>query len=48
MNKCALVTTLYCDKCPKPTTIELKNKFNYDGDNEDIFINFSDYPSMLY
>ena len=41
MKKYALATTYYCKDCPCPTNEYLKTRFNYDGDVEDIFINFS-------
>jgi hypothetical protein len=41
MKKFATVTTFYCKNCQKPTNEILKDKFNYDGDTEDLFINFS-------
>ena len=41
MRKYALATTYYCKDCPCPNKESLKNKFNYDGNIEDIYINFS-------
>jgi hypothetical protein len=41
MKKYALATTYYCKDCSCPTKENLKTKFNYDGDIEDIYINFS-------
>jgi hypothetical protein len=41
MKKYALATTYYCKDCSCPTKEELKERFNYDGDVKDIFINFS-------
>lgn len=41
MKKYALATTYYCLNCPCPTKEQLKDRFNYDGDLEDIHINFS-------
>lgn len=41
MKKYALATTYYCLDCPCPTKEQLKDRFNYDGDLEDIHINFS-------
>ena len=40
--KYALMTTYYCKGCKKPTNEELKFKFNYDGEIDNIEINFSD------
>jgi hypothetical protein len=41
MKKYSIVTTYYCNGCQKPQQEELKNKFNYDGDVNDIYVNFS-------
>jgi hypothetical protein len=41
MKKYALATTYYCKDCPCPTKESLKSRFNYDGDIEDIYLNFS-------
>ena len=41
MKKYSLITTSYCLNCSEPTKSELQNKFNYDGDLSDIFVNFS-------
>jgi hypothetical protein len=41
MKKYALATTYYCKDCSCPTNEYLKTRFNYDGNIEDIFINFS-------
>jgi hypothetical protein len=43
MKKNALVTTFYCSNCKKPNITDIKKKFNYNGKDEDLFINFSDY-----
>lgn len=41
MKKYALCTTYYCMNCAYPSKEEVKQKFNYDGDLQDLFINFS-------
>lgn len=41
MKKYALATTYYCKNCVCPTKEYLKTRFNYDGNAEDIHINFS-------
>jgi hypothetical protein len=41
MKKYALATTYYCTNCSCPTKEQLKERFNYDGDLEDLYINFS-------
>lgn len=41
MKKYSLITTSFCSNCIEPTKIQLKNKFNYDGDENDIYVNFS-------
>jgi hypothetical protein len=41
MKKYSIITTYYCNGCQKPQQEELKNKFNYDGDINDIYVNFS-------
>lgn len=41
MKKNAVITTYYCNNCDQPTKEILKTRFNYDGNTEDIFINFS-------
>jgi hypothetical protein len=41
MKKHAVITTYYCYGCQKPSQQDLKNKFNYDGDVGDIYVNFS-------
>ena len=41
MKKYALVTTFYCWGCNEPTKEMLKNKFNYDGEIDNVFVNFS-------
>lgn len=41
MKKYSLITTSYCSNCIEPTKEELSNKFNYDGDISDIYVNFS-------
>lgn len=42
MKKYALVTTKYCDKCSMDTNEQIKKRFNYDGDENDFYVNFSD------
>lgn len=42
MKKYALTTTYYCTNCKCPSKEELKSRFNYDGDIDDLYINFSD------
>lgn len=42
MKKYCLVSTYYGLGANKISSTEAKNKFNYDGDTEDLFINFSD------
>jgi hypothetical protein len=41
MKKYALATTYYCLDCPCPTKEQLRDKFNYDGELDDLFINYS-------
>lgn len=41
MKKYALITTFYCKDCICPTKTDLQSRFNYDGDIDDLFINFS-------
>lgn len=41
MKKYSLITTSFCTNCAEPSKELLKHKFNYDGDIEDIFVNFS-------
>jgi hypothetical protein len=41
MKKYSLITTSYCLNCIKPSKEELSNKFNYDGELSDIYVNFS-------
>lgn len=41
MKKYALVSTYYCKDCVLPEKETLKTKFNYDGDIDDLYINFS-------
>lgn len=41
MKKYCLITTYYCNGCGEPDKGFLKNKFNYDGELEDIYVNFS-------
>ena len=41
MKKNAVITTYYCKNCDQPTKETLKTRFNYDGNTEDFFINFS-------
>jgi hypothetical protein len=41
MKKYALVTTWYCKECNPPSKEHLIQKFNYDGDADDIYLNFS-------
>jgi hypothetical protein len=41
MKKHAVITTYYCNGCKRPSQEDLKNKFNFDGDVEDIYVNFS-------
>lgn len=41
MKKYALATTYYCLDCSCPTKEQLRDRFNYDGDLDDIYINFS-------
>lgn len=41
MKKYTLITTYYCMKCEEPTKKDLKNKFNYDGELDDLYVNFS-------
>ena len=41
MKKYALVTTYYCNGCSEPSNEYLKSKFNFDGDEKDIYVNFS-------
>ncbi len=41
MKKYALVSTYYCMGCPYPTMEYVKRKFNYDGEIEDLYVNFS-------
>lgn len=41
MKKYCLITTYYCKDCPLPSKEFVKNKFNYDGNLSDLFINFS-------
>ena len=42
MKKFTLITTKYCDGCPRESKAELKTRFNYDGELDDIHVNFSD------
>jgi hypothetical protein len=42
MKKHAVITTYYCYGCKKPSQENLKQKFNFDGNIEDIYVNFSD------
>lgn len=42
MKKYSLITTKYCLNCSEPTKDELINKFKYDGNISDIYVNFSD------
>jgi len=42
MKKYALVSTYYCFGCPTPLKENVKQQFNYDGDIEDLYVNFSD------
>lgn len=41
MKKYAIITTHYCYGCQQLSQGNLKNKFNYDGDENDIYVNFS-------
>ena len=41
MKKHALITTYYCNGCHQPSQENLKNRFNFDGNVEDIYVNFS-------
>lgn len=41
MKKYALATTYYGMNCECPTNDQIKERFNYDGDINDLFINFS-------
>ena len=41
MKKHAVITTYYCNGCQEPSQENLKNKFNFDGNVEDIYVNFS-------
>lgn len=41
MKKYALITTYYCIGYEKPSIEYLKTRFNYDGDIEDLYVNFS-------
>jgi hypothetical protein len=41
MKKYSLITTSFCSNCSEPDKFFLKNKFNYDGDESDIYVNFS-------
>ena len=41
MKKHAVITTYYCNGCQQPSQENLKNKFNFDGNVEDIYVNFS-------
>lgn len=41
MKKYSVITTYYCNGCQKPSSEDLKNKFNYDGNLDDIYVNFS-------
>lgn len=41
MKKYCLITTSFCKNCSEPSKEQLKNKFNYDGDLSDIYVNFS-------
>lgn len=41
MKKYSLITTYYCDGCSKPNLQELKNKFNFDCNIDDFYLNFS-------
>lgn len=43
MKKYCLLSTYYCNNCNEPSKIDLKYKFNYDGNIEDIFINFHNF-----
>jgi hypothetical protein len=42
MKKYALLTTHYCINCICSTKEQLISRFNYDGDIDDLYINFSD------
>jgi hypothetical protein len=42
MKKYALITTYYCTNCSRPSIDYVKSKLNYDGDIEDLYVNFSD------
>ena len=42
MNKYSLITTYYTFNSSCPSTADVKSKFNYDGDVEHLYINFSD------
>lgn len=41
MKKNAIVTTYYCNLCEKPNILELRKRFNFDINDEDFFVNFS-------
>jgi hypothetical protein len=41
MKKHCLISTYYAFQSDKPSRVEVKGRFNYDGDVDDIFINFS-------
>jgi hypothetical protein len=40
--KNAIITTYYCNGCTKPSKEECKQRFAYDVNSEDFYINFSD------
>jgi hypothetical protein len=39
----AIITTYYCNSCNLPTKQELKDKFAFDINEDDFYINFGDY-----
>lgn len=41
MKTYCLITTYYCNGCQLPSKDNLKEKFNYDGNLDDFYINFS-------
>jgi hypothetical protein len=41
MKKHSVITTYYCNGCHEISQEHLKSKFNFDGDVEDIYVNFS-------
>lgn len=41
MKKYSLITTSFCSNCSEPNKEHLKTKFKYDGEVDDIYVNFS-------